>query len=124
MISRFKPVAVTALLLFGAIAPAQAIDFTQPLKDLSGNDFTDQNGKAVPLTLGEVVEASLRNTPTANEQEKDKNYYLMLSVHFKATDFTPTPEQIIQIRKALAATQPTLVYGQAMSKLDSTFVAK
>jgi hypothetical protein len=124
MTTRLKLLAVTAMLSFGAASPALAIDFTQPLRDLAGNDFTDQTGKSVPLTLGEVVEAALRNVPATNEQEKDKNYYLMLTIHSKANDYTPTPEQILQIRKALAATQPTLVYGQAMAKIDSTYIPK
>ena len=36
----------------------------------------------------------------------------------------PTPDEIVSIRKALAATQVTAVFGQIMVVLDPTFAPK
>jgi hypothetical protein len=121
----FRKLSAIALVSFFAFAGyANALDFTQPIKDLNGSDFTDQFGKPVPTTLGEVVESALRNAPATTQDEKDKNFYLMLSVHNHTKDFVPTPEQVVQIRKAMVTTQPTTVYGQAMSLIDPTYLPK
>ena len=117
----------TALALIGTFAlvtPAMALDFTQPVKTVAGTDFTDNNGRPVELTLDAIVEGALLSEQAASEDQKNKNYWLVLEIHKHMNDFIPTPDQIVQIRKALAATQTTAVYGQAMTILDPTFVPK
>jgi hypothetical protein len=122
MFRKLSAIALVSFLVFAG--QANALDFTQPIKDLNGNDFTDQTGKPIPTTLGEIVESALRNVPAQAQDEKDKNFFLMLSVHNQAKDFTPTPDQIIRIRQAMVVTQPTAVYGQAMSLIDPTYRPK
>src|ERR1700679_1984416 len=116
---------VTILALAGILAlsttPVLALDLNQPLKTLSGSDFTDQNGKAVDLTLDSAIESALLSAPAQTKEAKDRNYWLALEVHGHRKDFTPTPAQIVQIQEALSQTQTTAVYGQAMSLLDPTF---
>ena len=115
------------LVLAGALlvtTPCLALDFSQPIKTINGTDFVDATGKPTELTLLSVVENSLLGEQSPSEDAKRSNYLLVLDIHKHATDFTPTPDQIVQIRKALAATQPTAVYGQVMSMIDSTFVPK
>jgi hypothetical protein len=104
------------------VTPCWAIDFTQPVKTIYGTDFNDVNGKPVPLTLDAVIGDALFSEPTP--ADKDKNYFLAVDIHNHAKDFTLTAAQIEQIRKALAATKSTAVYGQVMSTIDPEWRAK
>jgi hypothetical protein len=101
---------------------AWAVDLTKPVKTIDGDDFTDQSGRPLPLTLSKVIEGALFNEPTTGDDAKGKNYWLAVEVHNHASDFKPTPDQIIQIRKALAATQTTAIFGQIMVVLDPTWM--
>lgn len=107
-----------ATLLLGS---AQAMDATKEVKSIDGSEFVGSDGKALGLTYLTVIENALLTAPAASEDEKTKNYILTLKIHQAAKDYTPTPDDIIRIRKALAATQATAVYGQVMSTIDPTF---
>lgn len=100
---------------------AWAVDLTKPVKTIDGEDFTDQNGRPLPLTFSKVIEGALFNASTPGEEAKASNYWLAVEVHNHASDFKPTTDQIIQIRKALAATQTTAIFGQVMVALDPTW---
>jgi hypothetical protein len=116
-----------ALLLGAVLLPsnlAWAVDLTKPIKTIDGDDFTDASGRPLPLTMSRVIEGALFNDATTSEDLKSKNYWLAIEVHNHAADFTPTTDQIVQIRKALAATQTTAIFGQVMVALDPTWTAK
>lgn len=119
-----KSLLITGALFVLPVAPALALDFTQPVKTITGADFLDATGKSTELTLGNVVESSLFGAPADNADTKGKNYHLAVEIHEHTKDFNPTPDQIILIRTALAATQNTAVYGQVMSLVDPTFNKK
>jgi hypothetical protein len=106
---------------FLAASSARAVDLTKPVKTIDGEDFTDQNGRPLPLTFSRVIEGALFNEPIQSEDAKSKNYWLAVEVHNHANDFKPTTDQILQIRKALAATQTTAIFGQTMVVLDPTW---
>jgi hypothetical protein len=106
------------LLVSGA---AWAVDLTKPVKTIDGDDFTDQNGKPISLSLSKIIEGALYNEPASGEDAKSKNYWLAIEIHNHAPDFKPTTDQIVQIRKALAATQTTAIFGQVMTALDPTW---
>lgn len=114
----FAGIAVVSLL---ATTSAFAVDLTQPLKTIAGNDFVDQNNKPIDLTPETVITNSLFGEQTQNEGDKKSNYLLAVDIHAHAKDFTFTPDQVVTVRKALAATQPTAVFGQVMSLIDPTF---
>ncbi len=122
-----KKFALAGLVIGSALlvsSAAWAIDLTKPVKTIDGEDFTDQTGRPLPLTLARVIEGALYNDIASNEDTKTKNYWLAVEVHNHAADFSFTPDQIIQIRKSLANTQTTAIFGQVMSSIDPTWAPK
>lgn len=123
--------ALIGLLAFAPSA-ALALDFTQAVKDFNGKDFVDEKGQPTVIKLDTLVETALVNMPSAHDtfgnitQEamvaKNKSFWLALKIRDNAKNFTPSPEEIILIQKALSQTQTTMVYGQAMSLIDPTFL--
>lgn len=103
---------------------ASATDMTQPVQTFDGKDFVGQDAKPLGLTLDTVIESSLLTAPAPTEAEKAANYLLARKIHEHVSDYTPTPDEIVSIRKALAATQVTAVFGQIMVVLDPTFAPK
>jgi hypothetical protein len=110
---------------------ALALDFTQTLKDFNGKDFVDEKGQPTVIKLDFLVETALVNAPAPRDPAgnidqavKDKNFWLALKIRDHAENFAPSPDEIILIRKALSATQSTMLYGQAMSLVDPTFLPK
>jgi hypothetical protein len=115
-----KLIVLLALIVF--TTPALALDLTQPLQTYDGKEFIGQDGKVLGLTADIVIQNALLSAPAADEADKKANYVLSVRIHEAAKDYTPTPDDIIRIRKALAATQATAVYGRVTSLLDPTFV--
>lgn len=113
----FATIAVLALTV-----PAAAVDLNQKLTTIDGKDFVGPDGKPVDITMGTIIEGALVSAPATTEAEKNQNYWLAIKVRKNYDNFQPTPDDIIAIRKALAATQNTAVYGQTMSVLDPTFM--
>ena len=120
----FKQIALVGMILAFVSTSTLALDLTQPIKTMDGSDFVDLAGKPIELTLDKVIINALNNEPVSpgDKDSKDKNFYLTLDIHKNNKDFTFSPEQIVQIRKALAATQPTPIYGAVMMLIDPTFI--
>ena len=115
-----------ALVMFAPVA-ALAVDLTQPIKTLDGQEFvfTDQQGRPIAgMTMGVVIENALLKAPAATEKEKNDNFFLSVDIHQHIKDFTFNHDTTIQVRKALMATQETAVYGLVMMTIDPGFIPK
>lgn len=106
------------------MTPVLAMDLEKPIRNIDGKEITGQDGKAFELTMATAVVNSLLSEQTTSEEEKGKNYRLAVQVSANPKDFKPSADDVVRIRKALGATQPTLIYGQIMAVLDSTFSDK
>lgn len=115
---------VAALLVVLAPATSFALDLSQPIKNFDGKSFVDTNGKPLELTIGGIIGNALLNEQVASREEKDKNYYLARKLSQDNKNYTFTPEELVQIRKALSTTQSTVIYGTVMSLIDPTFMPK
>ncbi len=104
-----------------ASSPVLAVDLTQSLTTSDGKEFTGTDGKPLGLTPLIVIQNALLTAPATDEPEKKANYILSEKIREQAKDYTPTPDDNVRIRKALAATQVTAVYGRVTSILDTTF---
>ena len=100
---------------------AFAVDISETIKSLDGKELVDRDGKPLNYTFDAVIQSALYNEPSSSEDEKGKNYRLAVKAQTQAKDFNPSPDEIIRIRKALAATQPTLIFGLVMSRIDPSF---
>lgn len=120
-------VLTTAILVFPGAA--LALDLTQPLKTFEGQDFVGSDGKPIGLTYESVITNALFTDPVSQDpakagDEKSRNYLLAYKVHQNAKDYAFTPDEVIQVRKALAATQVTAVFGTVMATIDATYLPK
>lgn len=113
--------ALTGTLLGPQTALAGPVDLTPVIKGLDGKDIIGSDGKAIVMTMETAVTNALLSAPAANEEEKGQNFKLAIRVMGLAKSYTATPDEIVRIRKALAATQPTLFFGTVMNAIDPTF---
>lgn len=112
---------VAAIVSIATIVSAHAADLTDLIKSVDGKELVDRDGKPLNYTFDAVIQSALYNEAVPSEDEKGKNFRLAGKVMTQAKDFNPTPDEIIRIRKALAATQPTLIYGLVMTRIDPSF---
>lgn len=115
-----KLLLLIALVTFAT--PAFALDLTEPLRTYDNKDFVDKDGKVLGLTADLVIQNALLTAPTVDEADKKQNYILSLKVHDQAKNYTPITDDIVRIRKALALTQNTAIFGRVTSLIDPTFL--
>lgn len=121
-ISYMKKLALAVAVTLLTTASAQALDLTQPpLKTIDGKDFVDNTGKTLDFTADAVIENSLLAVQAGSETEKADNWRLAQKVYSNRNNITFTPEEVLRIKKAAAATQPTAVFGSLMTFIDPTF---
>jgi hypothetical protein len=113
--------ATTAFLVL--MAPAFAVDLEQHVKNVDGSEIVGPDSKPLNLTMATAITNALLGAATTNETEKGDNYRLAVMIAANSKNYSPSADDVIRIRKALGATQATLVYGQIMATLDAAFAA-
>ena len=117
-----KTMIVLALLTIAS--PAFAVDLTAQITQLNGKPLSGPDGKALPMSLGEVIENSLLTTEqSTTPADKNKHFWLAFKVHDKkAMDFTT--DELVEIKEAIGKYNSALVAGQAIRILDPTSIPK
>jgi hypothetical protein len=120
-----------ALVLAAALLSSNvafALDLTQQVKTYDGQDFVGPDGKPTSLTYLSVIENALLteqpSSPASAVDDRSSNDKLARRIHEQAKDFTFSLDETIKVRKALAATQVTAVFGQVMAYIDPTYLPK
>jgi hypothetical protein len=116
---------LAAILVFGTMGAAHAIDFTQHILTFEGKDFTGPDGKPAPQVLGTIAENSLLQTGQADTiEEKNRRFFLALKIHEHPKDPDLSAEDISVLKKAIGTYQPTAIMGQAFRLIDPASMPK
>jgi hypothetical protein len=103
------------------ISPAHAVDFSQPLKQIDGKEFSDH------ATLGTVCEAALgADYPDERQQgatpalstEKYRRFLLAVKIHDHPVDPALSVEEIATIKTLVGKAYPPNIMGPAWILLD------
>lgn len=116
----------TAALLIAA--PAFATDFTQPITQIGGKPFTQQDGKtAADITLGSTIEQALL-AEYADEKDATGKSILPAGEKFSRwklaskivgnKDLTLTSEELSLIKKLVEKGYPPSIVGPVWSAID------
>ena len=107
------------------LTPAFAVDLNTQITQLNGQPLLDQNGKpAENFTLGAALTGSLLYTDQSTKPDvKMRRFRLALRINeaetsHKNIDFTP--EEVVDMKEAVLATQTILVAGQVIKIIDPT----
>ncbi len=120
MFNFFRATAVAALACL-AMSPAKALDFNVTIKTIEGKDFTDAEGKAVPMMLKTlVVNSLLANDQQASlsGEEKVKRYILAQRIYASPKDPDLTVDDLKLIKDMIGKYQPTALAAPAILMLD------
>ena len=112
--------ALAAIALAAATMPALAIDFDSKILTIDGQDFRDERGAAVNITLGSVAQNVLLNVDdkSLNGEQKMKRWLLAKKIHEKPKDPDISIEDIALIKTLIGNNQPPAVSGPAWQLLD------
>jgi hypothetical protein len=110
----------TALSVVCLSAPAWGVDFSQPLRQVDGKEFSDH------ATLGLVCETALtadyqdENTQPATDRAKEKfrRYQLAVKIHGHPVDPDLSLEDLALVKALVGKAYPANIMGPAWSILD------
>jgi leucyl aminopeptidase len=89
------------------------INLKETIKNLKGEDLKE---KDKVITVGDICSNALVSTSPKEAKEKFENYELAKKL-FNETEVDLTPEEMINIKKAVNEIYGTLVVGQIFEKL-------
>lgn len=99
-------------------APASAIDFSQPLKQVDGKEFSDH------ATLGLVCETALtadypdEGSQSERSKEKFRRYLLAVRIHGTPVNPDLSVEDLALIKALVGKAYPANIMGPAWTLLD------
>jgi hypothetical protein len=92
------------------------VDFSKPICNLDGTQYTNQDGK--PITLGTIsAEALLNLVPQDSGEQRAKDGWLAERI-FSAGAIDIGLEDAARIKKRIGDTMPPLIVGRAWALLD------
>lgn len=114
---------VSMLAYAAALAPANALDFTQPILQLDGSPIQGADGKPQPdYTLEKVAEQALlgrfQDESSALGDEMTKRYDLAQRIYNHKADVTLSVEELSLVKRLIGKAFPPLIVGQAWHMLD------
>lgn len=123
-----KRLAFAIATIFVLASPAMAVDPTTQLVQLNGDPLVGPDGKPISFMVGEAIKNALLYTDqTTRPDVKNKRFWLAVKVNDAMAakkDLSFTPEEIVEIKDALNASQSILIAGETIRIIDPTSIPK